>query len=309
MVKTALTRQVYGLGLAVVLWFAGCTSTAPTPQAKPAVTIVAQPTLPPTTMPVPMGPASTQAAPPTANNPQPTVSAATRAPAADAAPQLTVTNDFVNVRIGPATGYDLLGKLDKGQQAVVTGRSSDGQWWQIQFDGKRGWVIGEYVSANASAGKAVVAEAPALPTQPPPPTAAPAQVLELQPLQPTITPVPFALPPTAPPAPVGDGCSESDPNWRGKGQPEYLFCVRQDLEWANGDNRSPRIELYWDVYGVQSVEMRIEGDGSGGRRVPVFNAGRFGINKAEYGGCFKAELFVTRKDGKVVGYNEKTFCS
>lgn len=291
------------LSLCCGLMLMGCGSTAATPEAKPVITIVALPTGPPTTTPAPMGPAPTQAPA------QPTAPVATPIAPANAPPQLTVTNEFVNVRTGPATGYALLGKLDKGQQAVVTGRNSDSSWWQIQFEGKRGWVIGEFVSANPAAGNIAVAEAPALPTQAPQPTASPAQVIDLQPLQPTITPVPFNLGPTAPPAPVGDGCSESDPNWRGKGQPDYLFCVRQDLEWANGDNKSPHIELYWDVYGVQSVEMRIEGDGRGGRRVPVANAGRFGINKAEYGGCFKAELYITRKDGKVVGYNEKTFCS
>ena len=281
-----------------------CTSAEPTPAAQPVVTIVAQPTLSPTTTPAPMGPRPTPDVAPSANNPQPTAK-----PAVEVPPQLTVTNDFVNVRGGPATAYNLLGKLNKDQQAVVTGHSADGLWWQIQFDGNRGWVIGEFVSANGAAGKTAVAEAAAAPTQPPIPTALPAQIVELQPLQPTITPVPFNLAPTVPPAPVGDGCNENDPNWRGKGQPDYLFCVRQDLEWANGNNTNQNIELYWDVYGVQSVEMRIDGDGRGGRRVSVPNAGRFGINKAEYGGCFKAELYITRKDGKVVGYNEKTFCA
>ena len=292
-----------GLLLALIVLLAACSPSEPTPAAKPQVTLMPQPTAPPT--PTAAAPAASR---PTLNAviPSPAVTVTL---AADAPPQLTVTNDFVNVRTGPAVGYDLLGKLDKGQQAGVTGRNSDSTWWQIQFDGKRGWVIGEFVSANPAAGKTAVAEAPALPTQPPVPSAPPAQIIELQPLAPTITPVPLDLGPTAPPLPISDGCNEGDPNWRGKGQPNYLFCVHQDLEWANGDTKSQHIELYWDVYGVQGVELRIEGGVRGSRRVPVSNAGRFGINKTEYSGCFKVELYITRKDGKVVGYNEKTFCA
>ena len=306
--NTICKTKIYAFGLTTMLLFTACSSAEPTPVAKPQVTIVAQPTVAATAM-IVAPPASTApVSAPTASSVPPTSGPASTV-AANSPPQLTVTNDFVNVRSGPATGYNLLGKLDKGQQAVVTGRSTDGQWWQIQFNGNRGWVIGQFVSANPAASNTAVAEAPLLPTQPPIPTSPPAQVIDLQPAQPTITPVPFALAPTAPPAPVGDGCNENDPNWRGKGQASYQFCVRQDLEWANGDNKSQQIELYWDVYGVQSVELRIEGDGRGGRRVPVSNAGRFGINKAEYSGCFKAELYITRKDGQIAGYNEKTFCA
>ncbi len=300
----------------MMLLLAACASGEVTPAAAPAVTLMPQPTLPPSSTPfvATQAPLPTQAPPPT---PASTVVAATSVTTgtnpstdtvANAPPQVTVTNDFVNVRTGPDTGYELIGKLDKGQQAVVTGHNSDSSWWQIQFEGKRGWVTGQYVSANPAAGKTAVAEAAPLPTQPPVPTSPPAQIIELQPIAPTITPAPLNLAPTAPPVPV-DTCNENDPNWRGKGQPSYQFCVRQDLEWVNGDTKSQRIELYWDVYGVQSVEMRIEGGDKGGRRVPVPNAGRFGINKAEYGGCFKAELYITRRDGQVVGYNEKFFCA
>jgi uncharacterized protein YraI len=50
---------------------------------------------------------------------------------------------FVNVRSGPGVGYDKLGALTDGFVAPVTGRSFDGQWWQINFNGRSGWVYGQ----------------------------------------------------------------------------------------------------------------------------------------------------------------------
>jgi uncharacterized protein YgiM (DUF1202 family) len=69
------------------------------------------------------------------------------APDADSA-QISVGVDtaFVNVRSGPGLGYVQLGMLAAGQTAPVTGRSSDGQWWQISFAGRRGWVFAQVVA-------------------------------------------------------------------------------------------------------------------------------------------------------------------
>ncbi len=113
--------------------------------------------------------------------------APTQAPANEG-PSLTVTNDFVNVRTGPNTAYQLLGRLNQGEKAPVRGKSADGAWWQISYasgPGGIGWVFGEYVQANGAAASVPVASAPPLPTQPPAPPAQPA-------------PQPTAVPPTAP---------------------------------------------------------------------------------------------------------------
>ena len=140
--------------------------------------------LPPTpTVPLPTEPPST---------PQSTVpavqgtpdAAATTAPAADApaapaadagneAPSVTVTNEFVNVRKGPAIGYDKLGELKQGEKAAVKGRSSDNSWFQIAYKGGNGWVIADYVQANATAKNVAVAAAPPLPFSTPPPRSGP----------------------------------------------------------------------------------------------------------------------------------------
>jgi uncharacterized protein YraI len=119
---------------------------------------------------------------PTVGVSTPTVSAAqgqgaaTAAPQATSAsssgPQLTVNNDFVNVREGPNIGYRLLGRLDKGATAPVRGKSQDGTWWQISYASGTngvGWVISDYVQANSAASSVPIASAPPLPTQPPPP--------------------------------------------------------------------------------------------------------------------------------------------
>ena len=217
---------------------------------------------------------------------------------------LVVTNDFVNVRKGPDVRYDFLGRLEKGAQAKVIGKSGDALWWQIEFAGDNGWVINDFVQANPAAQAAKIVAVQPLPTQLP--TAV--QVIDIAP--PLATPQPAAAAPAAPtpiPGPTDDGCNPGNGDWRGN-DPSYPFCVRHDLEWRNGDG-GDRPTLFWDIYGVQSIELRIEGFSSGGKRYPVDLGGQFIVNKKELSGCGKAELYVTRKDGQVVGYNEKYFCA
>lgn len=63
-----------------------------------------------------------------------------------------VTN--INIRSGPGTGYDILGKFEVGQIAVVVGISTDGKWWYIDVpspDISRGWVSTAYVKAENTA--------------------------------------------------------------------------------------------------------------------------------------------------------------
>ena len=99
------------------------------------------------------------------------------AEAAAEAPSITVTNEFVNVRKGPGINYDAVGKLNEGEKATARGKSADGKWWQISFGNGVGWVLGEYVKANAAAEKLQLAAAPPPPTAvpAPPPTQAPAK--------------------------------------------------------------------------------------------------------------------------------------
>jgi uncharacterized protein YgiM (DUF1202 family) len=223
--------------------------------------------------------------------------------APNATASLIVTDEFVNVRKGPDVRYDFIGRLERGTTAKVIGKSGNALWWQIEFSGGEGgvgWVINDFVQVNAAAQAAKVIAVAPLPTQVP--TAVVVQVIDI--VVPTGTPLPG---PTTPPPPPDDGCNPSNPDWRGR-DPSYPFCVRADMEWRNGDSSSERPTLYWDIYGVQSIELRIEGFSRGGGRYPVEFAGQFTVNRKELSGCGKAELYVTRKDGVVAGYNEKFFC-
>ena len=58
--------------------------------------------------------------------------------------------EYVNVRTGPGTNYPILGVASPGAAAEVSGKSSDGAWWQVKIptqyaaDGY-GWVSADYV--------------------------------------------------------------------------------------------------------------------------------------------------------------------
>ncbi len=126
-------------------------------------------------------PTPTVAATPTIT-PTPEMPTATPAPILTpqpGAPRITANTDL-NVRSGPGTQYPSLGLLAAGQTAPVTGRNAEGNWWQITFPGvpgERGWVAGQYVTAENVTDVPVVAPPPPPPQLPtpflPPPTLVP----------------------------------------------------------------------------------------------------------------------------------------
>ena len=157
----------------------------PTKTLRPTFTNTpARPALTPSPMPsAPMLPAPT-ALPATAT---PEASAATIEPPTAAPPtatatsdaaSLTVTNASVNVRSGPGTNYANIGRASRGQSFVVTGKNPTGDWYQFDFNGKPGWVIGQLVEIQG--GERVQVAANILP----PPTAAPRPTARPQPVQP-----------------------------------------------------------------------------------------------------------------------------
>ncbi|MBK8051261.1 MAG: SH3 domain-containing protein [Anaerolineales bacterium] len=85
------------------------------------------------------------------------------APASAAAPAFTInTNQIINVREGPGTGYAVLGQINPGETHAVTGKTQASDWWQIAFGDKQGWVIGQLVSSTGDGNSvAVVADLPA----------------------------------------------------------------------------------------------------------------------------------------------------
>lgn len=50
------------------------------------------------------------------------------------APVVKVPAGGVNVRSGPGLDFKLVGRLDSGAEAVVTGKSETGEWWQIKYE-------------------------------------------------------------------------------------------------------------------------------------------------------------------------------
>lgn len=75
--------------------------------------------------------------------------------------------EYVNVRTGPGTNYPSLGVAAPGATAEITGKSSDGQWWQVKVPAQYAadglaWVSASYVyTVNSDSVKVV--DAPPLP--------------------------------------------------------------------------------------------------------------------------------------------------
>src|SRR5512139_1936654 len=80
--------------------------------------------------------------------------------------------DYLNVRSGPGTNYPILGVAPPGATGEVTGKSSDGAWWQVKIPNQYsadglGWVSADWVVTQGTESTPVV-------QAPPPPPPAPA---------------------------------------------------------------------------------------------------------------------------------------
>lgn len=273
---------------------------APEPTAVPTAVPTLEPTLAPTPEPSP-SPAEAAAM------------AATPVPSPTATPGVTVVNDFVNLRAGPGTNYDLVGRLNQGQTARVTGKSSDGQWWQISVEGKTVWVSGQFVQANDAAKGVSIAQAPAAPTlAPPTPAAAPPVA--------AVAPTTSAEPSPATPAPPAEpDCNPSNPYWAAtlNNAPDYTFCTPVPFEFVPNASADPdEMVIRWHIYGIKSLELRIDpsgdecGVGSGGLRQQVpFKEDNFRLNRRSWPpGGYKIGLFATLHDGRIQDWGELHFC-
>ena len=111
--------------------------------------------------------------------------AVAKAPTEPAPAQLTIAN-AINVRGGPGTNYNIIAGANEGETFAITGKSADGTWWQIDYQGQAGWVFGQLVNPQNSESVQVAQNIPAPPPTPvpPPPTATPVP----QPAQPPPTP-------------------------------------------------------------------------------------------------------------------------
>lgn len=81
----------------------------------------------------------------------------TQSPTPASAPAVRATLSM-NVRNGPGVEYGIVGALNGGEELVVTGKSPDGAWWQVELpDGVSGWVYGQLVEAVGSMDSVAVA--------------------------------------------------------------------------------------------------------------------------------------------------------
>lgn len=128
--------------------------------------------------------------------------AATEPPAAEPTPtpapqtaEAVINIALMNVRSGPGITYALVGGANQGESFAITGKDPTGTWWEVDFNGQKGWLFGELVTVQNTADVAVALN---IPPSPVPPTPAPAPVV------PTNTPVPAAPAEPAPtPVPAG----------------------------------------------------------------------------------------------------------
>lgn len=104
-------------------------------------------------------------------------------------PPMAVTTSDLNVRGGPGQEYEILGLLPVNTQVEVSGKNTDGSWWQIvypQGSAERGWIFAAFTRPSNTESVPVV-QTPVPPTSTPTPT-----------LSPTATHTPTASPTTRP---------------------------------------------------------------------------------------------------------------
>ncbi len=159
---------------------------APIAQDHPAEAPTASATaVPQTPTPAPTATPQPTATPTRTATPSPTATPApTETPTPTPTPEparLTVTADLLTVRSGPGTRYPAVGSARAGETFAITGRSEDGNWWEVEMDGRRAWLSGGWVEVAGAVSQVAAVPAPPLPTAPPQPTAPAGDTQQAQP--------------------------------------------------------------------------------------------------------------------------------
>ncbi len=77
----------------------------------------------------------------------------TQAAASDLDGLIGKAKSTINIRSGPANGYEVLGLLLKNAKVTIIGQSEDGEWLQIQYPAHSnlsGWVLAESMDVEGS---------------------------------------------------------------------------------------------------------------------------------------------------------------
>jgi uncharacterized protein YgiM (DUF1202 family) len=138
---------------------------------------------------------------------QPTAQPSAPVAATPAGNTAVVNVSQLNIRVGPGVNYNVEKTLDQGAAVTLLGKSSDGNWYEVQLqDGSGGWVFSAYVITSANLANLPVMPAPIIvPTATAAPTLASAGATALPsgsiPLT-GATAVPIVVPATTNPLPV-----------------------------------------------------------------------------------------------------------
>lgn len=164
------------------------------------------------------------------------------APSDPTAPLVNATQNG-NCRSGPSLEYDILSSLIEGQVAEITGRSVDGNWWQIDpgIGGEICWIAGYIVETSGYLGGIAVVEAPPLPVK----------II-------TQTPTPTVAPPvdTTPPIFYSTGVSPDSILTDGTGCPGYERTITA-AALAADEGGLNYVKAYWNIGGSESGQVSL----------------------------------------------------
>lgn len=75
-----------------------------------------------------------------------------------------VTGDIpISICSGPGMDYGAIGVLSPGDSASITGKTDDGQWWQILYNGQVAWVNASVTPTQGDMSQAMVVAMPTFP--------------------------------------------------------------------------------------------------------------------------------------------------
>jgi uncharacterized protein YraI len=189
--------------------------------------------------------------------------------------------DYVNVRSGPARTYDVIGRLQPNTAAHVIGKSADGSWWQIDFEGASRWIDGGFVDLHGEAASVTVADAPTQPAALAQSAASVAQAA-VQEAGPTATPAAVA--------PSSDGCPTTSSN-------SYGLLPRDGPASDRPDREHGDLNLGLRGYGVTDAPASlVDYNGASDGNAPQFS-GMFQPNRmATIQSTYRVNLWVFESD-------------